>query len=106
MQRSAAQNVPWIIVRSPKDGAWETVTVLRDVRTRIEQDLASGYVALVPKEPVALDQNQEEKSFGWWRINPATGETLGFMNRGEGQSLVERAIQNAPLMIPSASAMA
>jgi hypothetical protein len=104
MHRSAAQNVPWIVVRNAKDPAWENVTVPPDVRTRIEQDLASGYVALIPKEPIASGVDPEEKDFGWWRINPATGETLGFMNRGEGQSLTERVIQQAILMIPSATA--
>lgn len=52
-------------------------------RQAIAQDLANGYVVLVP-ETIA-----SSAATGWWRVNPLTGETLGLAGDGRGDSIVE-----------------
>ena len=52
-------------------------------RQAIAQDLANGYVVIVP-ETIASGAMT-----GWWRVNPATGETLGLAGDGRGTETVE-----------------
>lgn len=52
-------------------------------RQAIAQDLANGYVVLVP-ETIASGA-----ATGWWRVNPQTGETLGLAGDGHGAETVE-----------------
>jgi hypothetical protein len=92
MARSAAQQIRWVPMRSAEDPKWASVQIPADVRARATQDLAAGYVVVVPERGVNVDGETE---LGWWRINPATGETLGRMDTGEGQSLTERIIQHS-----------
>lgn len=58
----------------------------RDIRSRIEQDLAAGYAVMLPKNPVSFDGRE---LIGWWRIQRETGEALGIGERGWGQTTVE-----------------
>jgi len=53
----------------------------------VQRDLAAGYVVILPERPV-----NAEAATGWWRVNPATGETLGITTGGYGDSMVEYAI--------------
>jgi hypothetical protein len=71
----------WVIVRESAD-----IPALRlpaDARTRILDDVNAGYVAVVPASVAGGDD------VAWWRIDPATGQTLGIGNRGWGQAAVE-----------------
>ena len=44
----------------------------------LRRDLAAGYVVIVPVDvPTAA-------ATGWWRVDPATGETLGIISDGRG----------------------
>jgi hypothetical protein len=45
----------------------------------IQRDLDAGYVVIIPAMGGA----------GWWRVDPATGETLGLAEDGRGSSTVE-----------------
>ncbi|HVR76040.1 MAG TPA: hypothetical protein VMT52_17040, partial [Planctomycetota bacterium] len=103
MARSGAQGVEWVLVRDVKDPIWGEVEIPPDVKSRIEDDLAAGFIAVLPRKGVALDSGA---AFGWWRVHPETGETLGRMEHGEGQSTVEKVITNMILMAPSAYAAA
>lgn len=49
----------------------------------IARDLEKGYVVIVP---AAIASGEVA---GWWRVNPATGETLGLAADGRGDSAVE-----------------
>lgn len=51
----------------------------------IERDLDRGYDVLVPASPDATIA-------GWWRVDPATGETLGRGGDGRGQVILEEEV--------------
>lgn len=53
----------------------------------VQRDLEAGYVIIVPERPVPVGA-----ATGWWRVNPATGETLGITTEGYGDAMVEYAI--------------
>jgi hypothetical protein len=51
-------------------------------RAAVGDDLARGYRVLLPDDASLAEA-------GWWRIDPATGETLGRGGDGRGQAFVE-----------------
>ena len=67
----------WRIVRHAND--LNDSVLSADFAARVAEDLAAGFVALVPSD--ARD------AVGWWRIEPTTGATLGFGSRGWGQAM-------------------
>ena len=51
-------------------------------RAAMRRDIERGFMVVVPGgRTVPVD--------AWWRVDPATGETLGMANDGRGQSMVE-----------------
>ena len=58
-----------------------------DLRAGIRNELLTGALALVPERALPV---RGESSMGWWRIDPATGETLGMGPSGWGQAMVQR----------------
>jgi hypothetical protein len=50
-----------------------------DVKARLAEDLNAGFAAYVPK--MAFD-NGGGARWGWWRIDPVSGETIGVMDTG------------------------
>lgn len=79
----------WIALSTLQDARLSTLQVSADVRQRIADDLKAGYVVVAPTAPV---RTGSADFFGWWRIDPATGQTLGVSANGWGQSLAERAM--------------
>ena len=67
------RRIPWVALQ-PGDGAAVTDLQLSDdVRQRIRDDLAAGYIAVAPTSPVSMDAHPFS---GWWRIDPRSGSTL------------------------------
>jgi len=52
-----------------------------DFQARLAAELAAGRIVVVP--------DQDGPRSGWWRIDPATGQTLGMTSEGRGQAMVE-----------------
>jgi hypothetical protein len=75
----------WLVVREPNDPAWQKADLPKDVRTRIESDLAKGFAVVIPRQ----SRPAAGGTLGWWRIDPHSGETLGFTDRGWGASMIE-----------------
>jgi hypothetical protein len=80
----------WVTIRSQSDPAWQSVELPMDVRARIEKDLATGYVVMVPKKPITVE---DRGLIGWWRVNPTTGQTLGMGQRGWGTADEDAALR-------------
>jgi hypothetical protein len=78
----------WKLIRSADDPVWKQSTLPAQAKARIEADLHAGLAALVPAAPPKADA---EATISWWRIDPATGSTLGIGRHGWGVSAVERA---------------
>ncbi len=81
---SRAQDIAWRRVAS-RDGL-AGLALDGEVRAALEAELAAGHVLVVPERSVELAGKQ---LFGWWRIDPATGQTLGIMSTGRGQAAAE-----------------
>jgi hypothetical protein len=76
--------VPWVPIRQLEDPGWREVPLSADARQRVDADVRAGYVVLIPPRSVA-----GTGTTGWWRVDPRSGTTLGIMESGHGQGLVE-----------------
>jgi len=74
------------IVRTRGDDGWRRITVSDDARARMEEDLRAGYMVVAPDAPIDINGTRQ---FGWWRVNPTSGETLGVMENGFHQGGTE-----------------
>jgi hypothetical protein len=92
--QSAQQNGVRMITISPKNPAAVTaLDVPRTMKSSINAALAQGYAVVAPEHVAA-------GTFpGWWRVDPATGATLGMGSQGRGEEitadLIMRKIANA-----------
>ena len=86
---ASRHDVNWLVVRGAMDTAWQRADVTADIRVRVEQDLAAGYVVVVPSRP---GNPGSDVGLGWWRIQPETGHVLGTGRFGWGQSATENLI--------------
>jgi hypothetical protein len=76
----------WVVIRSLGDRAWRGVRLPDDVRARIGAMVASGAVAIVPREPLSAGR---DRVAAWWIVDPRTGQTLGYGPTGWGQAGTE-----------------
>jgi hypothetical protein len=76
----------WATIRSPSDSALGSLRLPDDVRKRIVDELAAGYVVVAPKSPVPVGTGAFA---GWWRVDPITGQSLGMGGAGWGQAMTE-----------------
>lgn len=89
----------WVTLASVGGSALDRVTASEDMRRQLRDQLAAGFVVVAPD---ATGAAQTKPFAGWWRIDPATGQTLGYGDNGWGQggedaALNARARLAAPL---------
>lgn len=78
----------WLRLHEAEGRAWQKLWLPEDIRTRIKQDLADGYLVLAPRKSVLVNGRA---LIGWWRVDPRTGNTLGVGEHGWGQAMSEYA---------------
>ncbi|HLU83600.1 MAG TPA: hypothetical protein VKZ43_09375 [Trueperaceae bacterium] len=72
---------PWSVVNDATELANVSPDLTADLRQRVLDDLAAGYLVVVP--------NGGSGAVGWWRIDRATGAAIGMGDRGWGQAMTE-----------------
>lgn len=82
-----AANVPTVTLGGGSKASLDDVKCVPDVRARLADALAAGYVVVVPAKTVAIGNDAER--LGWWRVDPKTGETIGVMDNGFHADTVE-----------------
>jgi hypothetical protein len=92
---SKNQGIKWIVVRNIKDRLLAEAASNLDVRARIEENLQSGFILVMPEKPISI---QDTPRLGWWRINPVNGTTIGVMDTGFHQETSERVLQEATML--------
>lgn len=97
---SLKQGIEWLVIRDVDDPMLQKTRMSPDVRSCIAQDLADGYIAIIPPEPIPING---KPATAWWRIDPRTGTTLGMGPSGSGQALTQYARDvNLALQLKSA----
>ena len=72
---------PWQVVNDTAQLDAVAPDLGADLRQRVIEDLAAGYLAVVPQGGVG--------AVGWWRVDRATGAVIGVGDRGWGQAMTE-----------------
>jgi hypothetical protein len=97
---SLKKGIDWLAIRDARDPALQKIQIPPDARSCIAQDLADGYVVIIPPKPIPVNG---KLTTGWWRIDPRTGTTLGMGPNGSGQALTQYARDvNLALQLKSA----
>jgi uncharacterized membrane protein len=76
-----------LAILAPGDSALlDTLAISAEAKARITLALADGKIILVPRQSVVVGSTQH---IGWYESNPTTGETIGVMEDGGHQAIVE-----------------
>ena len=86
--------IPMKVLRPGSIAMLENVAVGEATRHHIKSDLESGYVLILPER----SPRENSEYFAWWRVNPATGETLGVISNGLGGDIEEELMLQGPMM--------
>jgi hypothetical protein len=92
---SKEQNIEWQTITDPNSLLLQNETIGKFALASMRQDLINEYILLIPKKPIKAGQNS---LFGWWRVNPHTGVTLGMGKKGAGQGFTEYNIKVAAIL--------
>jgi hypothetical protein len=87
--QSESLGIKWLTIRKATSPEWTEVNLPEDVRARIEDDLAKGYIVIAPQKSITWEGR---KLSGWWRVNPKNGVVLGLSSNGSGQAMLEKAL--------------
>jgi len=83
----------WKAIGSNQDAAaLGKLDLAEDVRQQIAADLSGGYEVVAPESAVSM---KGQLFSGWWRIDRATGDALGYGSNGWGTTTVEESGHNA-----------
>lgn len=85
---SAAKGEAWTLLRAPSDLAQAKLDLSPDQKARLAAELKAGYAVMTPARALTLDGRD---AFGWWRVDPRTGQSLGMGARGWGDAAAEKA---------------
>jgi len=88
--RGRAENVPTLLL--PAEASRLGAGIPEDVLRRLREDLPPGYLAIAPQRPVVV---AGVSRFGWWQVNPRSGETIAVTDQGlYGAEYVELTTQD------------
>ncbi len=88
----ATESGATVNVFSPGTKSLEKLGVSSDTKTALQSDLDNGFAVIAPD----IDQPND---FGWWRIDPKTGETLGQIADGRGGAVATEYLEGLALGI-------
>jgi hypothetical protein len=77
--RLAAEGSRALLIRPRDRAAVDALPWPGDEAARVAADVETGYITLVPRKAVLLEDQQR---VGWWRVDPVSGETIGVMDNG------------------------
>jgi len=84
LDEARKQNVPLILLDGAAKPDLASLAISVQARHNLKQELDSGFLVIVPTRSVQLGDKQFT---AWWRIDPASGTTLGVIESGEGAAL-------------------
>lgn len=88
-----------VSLSGPTDPSLTRLRVNARLRDTIVGELKRGQVLVTPVQPLPASSLASGR-FGWWRIDPATGETLAVLENGEGGAVqTERMTLKATVVI-------
>ncbi len=87
MARANRQGIPLRVLTAAGAAAFVTRSGMPEpVGRRLQASLAPGQVAVIPERAIRIAGADR---WGWWRIDPATGRSIGVMDDGLHGAMVE-----------------
>ncbi len=83
-RKAAKQNIPVRVLKPGSTEALESFGLDANASRFVQADLDHGYVVVLPEK-----LPEGAAMAGWWRVETASGETLGMTGDGHGQDVVE-----------------
>ncbi len=94
---SQQQEIEWLMMQNTSDVDLKTTLWSEDALARMRQDIVNDhYTVIAPTQPIKFDNTNY---MVWWRVNPQTGEILGFGENGWGVTWTEYTMHLAILSI-------
>jgi hypothetical protein len=81
MAQADSQGVGTIVLTGPDDPAVSGLAIDEPTREALLDELEAGYTVIAFERPLRVRAGPD---FGWWRIDPASGEILGVLGTREG----------------------
>jgi hypothetical protein len=78
------QDIDLLVIKPGQLTALENIELPPSALASMHDDLAKGFAIVVPAR-----LPRDSAMLAWWKVHPATGETLGITADGYGQELVE-----------------
>lgn len=78
------QGIAIVWLRDPNDAALANYPI--STREMLRLDLQAGQYVIAPSKPVLVDG---QPRLGWWRVDPASAQTVGEMDTGLLQDMIE-----------------
>jgi hypothetical protein len=85
-----------VMLRPGDPGPWKSLTMPAAVERAIRATLASGQIAAATRSPVPIGGIAH---FAWWAVDSASGNTIGRVDDGGGQVMLEHAVETANQML-------
>ncbi|MGH8135340.1 MAG: hypothetical protein ACRER4_03250 [Steroidobacteraceae bacterium] len=77
--RLASDNSRGFLINAGDSAAAHALPWPPDEIARVAADVEAGFMVVVPRKAVVI---ADQERVGWWRVNPASGETIGVMDTG------------------------
>ncbi len=77
-----------VLIKPSSAGTVQELGWPADAAARLAMDVDAGFMAVAVRQPVSINGRGR---LGWWRVDPATGETIGVMDNGYHSSASEDA---------------
>jgi len=84
IRQASEDGIPIRVLRPGQTTVLQGLQHSAATKAGVQRDLDAGYVVILPERAGGASEQS-----GWWRVDPATGETLGIASGGYGGAMVE-----------------
>lgn len=87
-QAAHEQGVSMVVLKPGADGLQQLAGLMLPavVKAELSTSLSNGHILVVPVREVTFDRRPQ---VGWWRVDRASGESIGIMEGGRGEAEIE-----------------
>lgn len=98
MEEAARRKVPIRFYSELEKQELEKLAMPDHVRDRALLALASGSILIVPERSIRFEGKER---WGWWQVDPLTRETIGVLDTGLHQAMLQRTVLDTEGMLNS-----
>jgi hypothetical protein len=89
MHLAQSQGIGAHLFSARERGRLDSLNLPATVLARLEDTLETGQIVLLPLKPVSFDGQMR---WGWWQIDPVSRHTIGVLDSGLHQAMIEKTL--------------